>query len=174
VRTGRQSYSNVVATQLSPSDHPRAAAHAEEVALLSFFRSLNLLLIGRDEVTRAFLAGLMSSLATPVVYWDDATPTLSSGAAGSLIVRNCARLSRASQQRLLEWLKDHRGRIIATSTRPVFPRVERGLFSDGLYYRINTVTLLLNPRSSRSQPANEVAGRLTEDHLAVEGYTRAE
>jgi transcriptional regulator of aromatic amino acid metabolism len=148
MRTGRQSDSDVVATQRSPSDRPRAASHAEDVALLSFFRSLNLLLIGRDEVTRTFLAGLMSSLATPVVYWDGATLDLPNAATGSLIVRNCARLSRASQQRLLEWLKDHQGRIIATSTKPVFPRVERGLFSDGLYYRINTVTLLLNPRSA--------------------------
>lgn len=116
----------------------------EEVALLSHLRSLNLLLIGRDEVTRALLAGLMPSLAPPVVYWDGATLDLPNGAVGSLIVRNCARLTRASQQHLLEWLSDHQARIIATSTRPLFPRVERGLFLDDLYYRINTVTILLN------------------------------
>ena len=45
----------------------------------------------------------------------------------------------------LLWLNRHDegAQIIATSTRPVFPRVARGEFSDALYYRINTVTLVL-------------------------------
>jgi hypothetical protein len=47
---------------------------------------------------------------------------------------------------LLEWLNDRSGsaRVIATSARSVFPNVQRGLFSDSLYYRLNTVTLALN------------------------------
>lgn len=141
-----ESGADALATQVSRSDRPRAVSQDEEVVLLSHLRSLNLLLIGHDEVIRAFLARQRSSLAAPVVDSDGATLDLPNGVVGSLIVRNCARLTRASQQRLLEWLNDHRTRIIATSTHPVFPEVERGLFSDGLYYRINTLTMLLNPQ----------------------------
>jgi hypothetical protein len=36
----------------------------------------------------------------------------------------------------------------------VFPDVQRGLFSDGLYYRLNTVTLLLN-RPGRTRHVGE-------------------
>jgi len=35
-------------------------------------------------------------------------------------------------------------RLITTSASPVFPDVTRGVFADGLYYRINTFTLMLN------------------------------
>jgi hypothetical protein len=120
--------------------------------LLPYLRSTNLLLIGPDAATREFLAQLAASLALPVVYCDGAGPEFPNGPVGSLIVRDVGRLTRAHQQQLLEWLNDRScsARVIATSPRPVFPHVKRGLFSDGLYYRLNTVTLLLNrPRRAR-------------------------
>ena len=120
--------------------------------MLPYLRSANLLLIGPDAATREFLVPLMASLASPVVYCEGAEPKFPNGPVGSLIVRDVGRLTRAHQQQLLEWLNDRSrsARVIATSPRPVFPHVTRGLFSDGLYYRLNTVTLLLNrPRRAR-------------------------
>jgi len=63
-------------------------------------------------------------------------------------VRDVDRLSQADQERLVEWLnrQDGETRVIATSARAVFPHVEQGAFSAALYYRINTVTLVLSER----------------------------
>src|SRR5262245_40240876 len=84
----------------------------------------------------------MSSLVAPVVCWDAGTTDLPADTIGSLIIHNVANLTPANQQRLLEWLsnQDRRRSVIATSIEPFYRNVESGLFSDGLYYRLNTVT----------------------------------
>jgi hypothetical protein len=121
-----------------------ADAH-EEVALVSTLRSPNLLLIGPDAAIRVFLDPLMESLEAPVVYCDGANPEFPSAPIGSLIVHDVARLSPDHQQQLLDWINDasRRARVIATSAGPVFPDVKGGTFSDGLYYRLNTFTVML-------------------------------
>jgi transcriptional regulator of aromatic amino acid metabolism len=40
--------------------------------------------------------------------------------------------------------KGYYTRLVSTSGTSFFPMVERGEFSDALYYRINVVTLLLD------------------------------
>jgi hypothetical protein len=121
-----------------------ADAH-EEVALVSTLRSPNLLLIGPDAAIREFLHPLIESLEAPVVYCDAATPEFPTAPTGSLIVHDVARLTPDHQQQLLDWINDpSRGaRVIATSAGPVFPDVRCGAFSDALYYRINTFTVML-------------------------------
>jgi hypothetical protein len=116
-----------------------------EVALVSTLRSPNLLLIGPDEAVREFLDPMMSSLPPPVVSCDGAQPEFPSASIGSLIVRDVARLTPDHQQQLLDWINDpsRSARVIATSAGPVFPDVKSGVFSDGLYYRINTFTVML-------------------------------
>jgi hypothetical protein len=83
-----------------------------------------------------------------VLFCDGAEPIFTNGPIRSLIVRDVDRLTRTDQERLIEWLNRHDEdtRVIATSARPVFPCVERGQFSEALYYRINTVTLVLSAR----------------------------
>jgi transcriptional regulator of acetoin/glycerol metabolism len=135
-----------------PRTDRRATCFSKDTALLPYLRSANLLLIGPDAATSEFLAPLLTSLASPVAYCDGAEPEFPHGPVGSLIVRDVGRLTRVHQQQLLEWLSDRTlsARVVATSARPVFPDVQRGLFSEGLYYRLNTVTLLLNrPRRAR-------------------------
>jgi hypothetical protein len=118
----------------------------EEVAMVSTLRSPNLLLIGPDAAIREFLDPLIASLASPVVNCDGAEPEFPSTPIGSLIVHDVARLTHDHQQQLLDWMNDLSpgARVITTSARPVFPDVKRGVFADGLYYRINTFTLMLN------------------------------
>jgi len=108
----------------------------------------NLLLIGPDAVVGECLNRLITSVASPVQFCDGAAPDLTNLPIRSLIVRDVDRLDRADQERLIEWLNRHddHARVIATSARPLFPHVERGAFSDALYYRINTVTLVLSDR----------------------------
>jgi hypothetical protein len=115
-------------------------------ALSAHLRALNLLLIGTSESTRAALADLESSLVPPVLCWDAAPGDLPGDAVGSLIIGDVTRLTPGHQRQLLDWLNDRRRRVrvIACATSPLFPRVKSGLFSDGLYYRLNTVTILLD------------------------------
>ena len=114
--------------------------------MLPHLRSANLLLIGPDAATSEFLAPLMESLPLPVVACSGAEPEFPNGPVGSLIVRDVGRLTRTHQEQLLEWLSDRSrsARVITTSATQVFPDVTSGVFSDGLYYRLNIVTLLLN------------------------------
>ena len=121
-----------------------ADAH-KEVALVSTLRSPNLLLIGPDAAIREFLDPLIESLDAPVVYVDGATPEFPAAPTGSLIVHDVNQLTPDHQQQLLDWINDpsRSARVIATSAGPVFPAVKGGAFSDSLYYRINTFTVML-------------------------------
>ena len=108
----------------------------------------NLLLIGPDAVISECLDRLIASVPGPVLFGYGAGPDFTTDPVHSVIVRDVDRLSQADQERLVEWLnrQDGETRVIATSARPVFPHVERGEFSAALYYRINTVTLVLSER----------------------------
>ena len=109
-------------------------------------RTPNLLLIGPDIVTRAYLDRLMASLPSPVRFCDSAAPCLPAEPVRGLVVRDVERLKRADQDQLLTWLNGngYYTRVVSTSGTSFFPMVERGEFSDALYYRINVVTLLLD------------------------------
>ena len=109
-------------------------------------RTPNLLLIGPDTVTRAYLDRLLASLASPVRFCDSAAPCLPAEPVRGLVVRDVERLKRADQDQLLDWLNanGHYTRVVSTSGTSFFPMVERGEFSEALSYRINVVTLLLD------------------------------
>jgi len=134
-------------SNLEPAvNRPRVGLQDAEAALLKTVPVRNLLLIGTPSATRAFLDDLMSSLAVPVVCWDGGAADLPTGTMGSLVIHDVASLTPARQHRLLEWLNNHSPRlsVIATSIEPFYRSVETGLFSDDLYYRLNTVTVLLD------------------------------
>src|SRR5262249_51614931 len=101
---------------------------------------------------------------------------------GTLVIREIARMTADSQKQLVEWLNDpdRSVRIIATSARSVFDEVDRGRFSDLLYYRINTVMLALNEAASpRDLPREDpikmlcaLRGAALAAQAAVAGSTR--
>jgi hypothetical protein len=98
----------------------------------------NLLIEGPNATTEVILRALGSHCALPVVWWSDGLPR---GNAATLIVRDVAALSMDDQERLLRWLDTPGPRIqvISTTPRPLFPQVQRGLFLENLYYRLNVV-----------------------------------
>jgi hypothetical protein len=114
-----------------------------EEGCLPSVHSANLLVIGPENLASDYLMPLMSSLASPVVGIDGTD--LPSAPVGTLIVRDVARLSLREQGRFLEWLTSHPARVITLSTDPLFTRVQQGAFSDELYYRLNTITVVLAP-----------------------------
>jgi DNA-binding NtrC family response regulator len=53
------------------------------------------------------------------------------------------------QRRLLDWLGDAVAvKVISTATASLQPRIERGVFLDSLYYRLNTICILMMARKS--------------------------
>jgi hypothetical protein len=102
------------------------------------------LIVGPVSATEAALRTLGSSLTGPVTCWQSgANLVLPSG--GTLVLRNVSDLTSTEQSALRDWLEqDHRRtHVIATASRSVVPLVERGLFSDVLYYRLNLVYIEL-------------------------------
>jgi sigma54-dependent transcription regulator len=108
-------------------------------------RAANLLLIGHAAAAREHLLPMMPSLAEPIVGLDGGDLHLPTEHVGTLLVWDIARLTRTNQEQLLEWMVGRQGscRIIATSARSLFPDVQDGTFSDALYYRLNTVIVVL-------------------------------
>jgi transcriptional regulator of aromatic amino acid metabolism len=64
-------------------------------------------------------------------------------AEGTLVLLEVENLGSVEQARLLRWLYERNGtvQVVATSTEPIFPSVERGSFDAALYYRLNIVRL---------------------------------
>jgi hypothetical protein len=67
--------------------------------------------------------------------------------AGTVVLREVSCLSLNDQHRLMAWLEGDCGRtqIIATDTRPVWPRLQTGAFLASLYYRLNIIYIDLTP-----------------------------
>jgi Sigma-54 interaction domain len=137
-------------SNLQPAvNRPPVRLQDAEAALLKRVPAHNLLLIGPPNATRAFIDDLMSSLVAPVVCWDAGTADLPTESIGSLIIHDVSSLTPTNQHQLLEWLNNESPRrsVIATSIEPFYRNVETGLFSDALYYRLNTVTVQLDRQS---------------------------
>jgi transcriptional regulator with GAF, ATPase, and Fis domain len=116
----------------------------------------NLLLIGPDAATRAYLDQQMALPPSSVRSCDGAALELPIEPVQGLVVRDVERLTRDRQDQLVEWLSGpgYHTRIVATSGVPLYPMVERGEFSDALYYRINMITLRLDERAARTDSSS--------------------
>ncbi len=103
----------------------------------------NVLVVGNPEATRIVLDMLRLDLRGPIVRWRAGQPLdlPAPGHAATLILENVTRLTTDEQFRVLRWLDDVKGRIriVSTTTEPVWPRVQVGVFNEVLYYRLNTV-----------------------------------
>ena len=104
----------------------------------------NTLMIGEPlAVTRA-LTVAWTSLRQPVVWCDDSQLRLPIGRAGTYIIWRVDELSMGDQQHLLCWLdRGEPTRVLARASRSVLSLVQEGAFADDLYYRLNTVLLLV-------------------------------
>lgn len=68
---------------------------------------------------------------------------LPTAAARTLILHDAATLTMAEQTQLLDWLNaaSPRPQVVSTSAQPLFAQVERGLFAEPLYYRLNVILI---------------------------------
>jgi hypothetical protein len=124
----------------------RAHTAHEELVLMGMPR-VNLLLIGPDGVVRYALDMLLPHLHQPIVTRcaGDRLALQPIEHTGTLVLHSVGTLDRDDQRRLIEWLDRPwpRPQVVSTSPAPLLAEVERGVFFDSLYYRLNTVCLQL-------------------------------
>jgi hypothetical protein len=111
----------------------------------------SVLIEGSDESTDGVLLFLAPYLRKPVLWKPSEAPySRPTGECGALVLQNVAALSRPEQSELLRWLDESDGRtqVVSTTARRLFPLVERGLFDEALYYRLNVVLLCVDSSSS--------------------------
>jgi hypothetical protein len=105
----------------------------------------NLLVEGPHESTERLIAVLASHSPAPPDDWRHSTESAPDAA---LLVRDVDTLSAEDQRELMNRIKGDEGpftprQVISTSATPVFPLIERGLFLEALYYRLNSVRLTI-------------------------------
>jgi hypothetical protein len=119
------------------------AVHADLV--LMGMPRVNLLLTGTDGVISNVLDTLLPDLDEPIARWSSGERLVlpTSVRPGTLILRNVGALAHDDQLRLSEWLAKAPGRtrIVSTMVTPLWSRVQSGTFLEGLYYRLNTVSV---------------------------------
>ena len=105
--------------------------------------SVNLLLNGVTGAHRDRVAASLVELQGPVSRWEPGEPLVlpSAAATGTLILHDVGLLPQDDQLRLFAWIEQTAGRIrvVCTASDSLFDRVEAGVFSEALYYRLNTL-----------------------------------
>jgi transcriptional regulator of aromatic amino acid metabolism len=100
----------------------------------------NVLLEGAEAATQACVAELEPLLGVQSVRRRHGHLEFPTGAT-TLILREVSTLAMHEQSQLLDWWIAGLGRprLVSTSSEPLFARVERGLFAEALYYKLNVI-----------------------------------
>jgi hypothetical protein len=115
----------------------------------------NVLIIGARETDLPMLRARMADAVTLI------GETFSHDLAGTCIVPDALRLTRDQQKALRERLEEAPGlRLVTLSSLPLYPLVESGGFDPTLYYRLNTVMILLASDEAADCPEHSFADRL--------------
>lgn len=99
----------------------------------------NILIIGSERAAESILDGICPLLDGPIERCDLPGP-LRLPETGALILRNVGALVSEQQNELMQWLDREPGvPVLSVNASPLFAQVENGMFSQQLYYRLNTV-----------------------------------
>jgi hypothetical protein len=130
--------------RLAP-DFPQPSGISQAELQLIIDSRLNTLLCGPSQSLAAALAALRPLVRRPLVVGSGSAWRAPSASTATLIVENVAALSLDEQRTMLGWLEStsRQVQVISTSERPLFELVERGTFSDQLFYRLNVMHLEL-------------------------------
>jgi sigma-54-interacting transcriptional regulator len=132
---------------------PVITMHAPQLTSLSdtnFLMSLltkgqrpALLVLCREGGSQAVVNSMMTWCAPPVHrcelpgYLD-----LPLARCGTLVLTNASALTLEQQIELYDWLDAGRSvQVVSVTSKPIWPLVEQGRFLEGLFYRLNVVTL---------------------------------
>jgi hypothetical protein len=106
----------------------------------------NLLFVGSDLMVSNVVCSLWPNFAEPIVVRrrdDRLRLAPSSEPVGTMILYGVDTLTDHEQNALQDWLsvRNGRTRVVSTVSTSLLPMVEACAFSDGLYYRLNTVCI---------------------------------
>jgi hypothetical protein len=142
--------SNEVRRSTRPMIHPRDNRRtdgreddriAELLALLAL-ASPHVLLIGDDKDLALVFQRMQPYLPAVVVPWvPDLTSDVPAGPLGTLVVKDVSHLDAEQQACLAKIAAAPDVQIISMASAPLFPLIDKGVFLDELYYRLNMVTL---------------------------------
>ena len=133
-----------VATRSAVSEVVPFAADSTDEWRAVYLHHVNVLLEGPEIAIGAVVQRLLPHLRKPVVSIQPrAAFSLPTMEIGTVILKEVATLTMQEQTLLLEWLNtaSPRPQLISTSRQPLFPRVERRLFAEALYYRLNVIRM---------------------------------
>jgi DNA-binding NtrC family response regulator len=87
--------------------------------------------------------------------------------AGTLLLWDVARLTRGQQMQLHDWITDRPrdAQVISISSAPLLPLVEDGEFLEGLFYRINVVSLVATIGHDRPAPQTDAHSPLQQHQI---------
>jgi hypothetical protein len=134
----------------------------------------NVLVVGTAAAIEDSVAALMPFLARPVCDWTGETRRRSSREVKTLLIREPGALAPDEQRAVCAWLDEQalsaKTQVVSTTTVPLFPLVEAGLFIEALYYKLNTLMWPARPSGNARARADapyharlskEVPGPLT-------------
>ena len=128
----------------SGNQRRRAGSPPNDLDLARFTRA-NLFLVGGDDVVVPVVTSLWPFLATPIVVRNrDERLRLSptSQPVGTVVVCDVDTLTGREQRELYNWIGGNgRTQVVSTASKFLNPLLETGLFDEGLYYRLNVVTI---------------------------------
>ena len=104
----------------------------------------NGVIVGTTEMVGALLSVLIGRVAQPVFHAPrDGMPWACPGRFKTLVIHNLGALGADDQRRLAAWIEGvgRRVQVIAIASPLIYALVERGQFSERLYYRLNHVYL---------------------------------
>jgi hypothetical protein len=114
----------------------------QDLALLT---RVNLLVVGAENEVAALIGSMWPGLVTPIAvrYRDEPLRLSAVPPFGTFVIYDLETLTCEEQDALHLWLRTghRRARIVSSASGSLFPMVESGVFNDGLYYRLNVVTI---------------------------------
>ena len=126
-------------------DQQRAPESATSDVDLARLTRANLFLIGDDDVVVDLVMSLCGSLATLIgVRHRGERLQLSpkSRPIGTIVVYDVDTLTGDEQRALYQWMAGNgRIQVVSTASKSLQPMLQAGAFNEGLYYRLNVVTL---------------------------------
>jgi len=129
------------------SDAPRSPDGSDLGVLADLFRAriteANALLVGPDNLVENMVSLVVPDLKPTATIRRQNEELLLPTASPQLrtaVIRDVDGLTPVEQRRLLDWLGSapNRTQLVSTTSVPLLPLVETGVFNDTLYYRLNT------------------------------------
>lgn len=133
--------------QTTASDTSKSPDGSDLGVLADLFRArimeANALLVGPDNLVENMVSLVVPDLqptATIRRQNEELLLPTASARIRTAVIRDVDGLTPVEQRRLLDWLVSapNRTQVVSTTSAPLLPLVETGVFNDTLYYRLNT------------------------------------